>query len=39
MNMLVAGSSQILHQGNWLEPMKVGVRDTGNLMIRKMCPN
>jgi len=32
MNMLVAGSSQILHWGNWLERMKITVRDTGNEM-------
>lgn len=32
MNMLVAGRSQILHQDNWLERMKIDVRDTGNLM-------
>lgn len=32
MNMLVAGSPQILHQGGWLERMKIGGRDTGNLM-------
>jgi hypothetical protein len=33
MNMLVAGSPQILHRGNWLERMKIDVRDTGNLMV------
>jgi hypothetical protein len=32
MNMLVAGSPQILHQGGWLERMNISVRDTGNLM-------
>ena len=32
MNLLVAGSSQILHRGNWLERMKIPVRDTGNEM-------
>lgn len=32
MNMLAAGSPQILHLGNWLERMKIGVHDTGNLM-------
>ena len=32
MNLLVAGSSQILHRGNWLELMKITVRDTGNEM-------
>ena len=30
MNLLVAGSSQILHRSNWLERMKITVRDTGN---------
>ncbi len=33
MNMLVAGSPQILHQSNWLERMKIGAQDTGNLMV------
>jgi uncharacterized damage-inducible protein DinB len=32
MNLLVAGSSQILNQGNWLERLKITVRDTGNEM-------
>jgi len=32
MNLLVAGSSQILHRNNWLERMKVTVHDTGNEM-------
>jgi hypothetical protein len=32
MNLLVAGSSQILHRGNWIERMKITVRDTGNEM-------
>ena len=32
MNLLVAGSSQILHRGNWLERMKITVRNTGNEM-------
>ncbi|MGB6420200.1 MAG: DinB family protein [Anaerolineales bacterium] len=32
MNLLVAGSSQILYRGNWLERMKITVRDTGNEM-------
>lgn len=32
MNLLVAGSPQILQQGNWLAPMKITARDTGNEM-------
>jgi hydroxypyruvate isomerase len=32
MNMLVAGSTQILNQSNWKEKMKISVRDTGNVM-------
>ena len=32
MNLLVAGSSQILYRGNWLERMKITVCDTGNEM-------
>jgi hypothetical protein len=32
MNLLVAGSPQILHCDNWLEEMKITVRDTGNAM-------
>lgn len=32
MNLLVAGSPQIMHQGNWLEQMNIAVRDTGNAM-------
>ncbi len=32
MNMLVAGSPQTLHEGNWYSDMKVFARDTGNLM-------
>lgn len=32
MNLLVAGSSQILHRSNWLERMKMTVCDTGNEM-------
>ena len=35
MNMLVAGTPQILNRGNWLERMKVTVRDTGNEMYEK----
>jgi hypothetical protein len=35
MNLLVAGSSQILHRGNWLERMEVTVCDTGNEMDEK----
>jgi hypothetical protein len=30
MNLLVAGSPQVLHRGSWLERMKVRVSDTGN---------
>lgn len=32
MNLLVAGSSQILNRDNWLQPMRVSVCDTGNGM-------
>jgi hypothetical protein len=32
MNMLVAGSTQILNQDQWFERMKITARDTGNLM-------
>jgi hypothetical protein len=32
MNLLVAGSSQILNRDNWLKSMKVSVCDTGNAM-------
>jgi hypothetical protein len=32
MNLLVAGSPQILNCGNWLEQMKITVCDTGNTM-------
>ncbi len=32
MNMLVAGSPQLLHRENWLERMNVKVRHTGNAM-------
>ncbi len=32
MNMLVAGSPQILRQGNWLERMNITICDTGNAM-------
>ena len=35
MNVLVAGSSQILHWGNWLERMKMTVCDTGNEMAEE----
>ncbi len=30
MNMLVTGTSQILHQGNWLEQMQMSYHHTGN---------
>jgi hypothetical protein len=36
MNILVAGSSQVLHQNSWLRRMKVSVRDTGNAMNEKI---
>ena len=39
MNMLVAGTPQILNRGNWLERMKVTVRDTGNEMYEKGVVN
>ena len=32
MNMLVAGTAQILHRDNWLKKMKVTYQDTGNAM-------
>ena len=32
MNLLVAGSPQILHRDGWLEPMKTTACDTGNTM-------
>jgi len=32
MNLLVAGSPQLLQRDHWLERMKVNVRDTGNVM-------
>ena len=32
MNLLVAGSPQVLNRENWLERIKVAVRDTGNAM-------
>jgi hypothetical protein len=32
LNLLVAGSPQILHRDRWLEQMKVTIRDTGNAM-------
>jgi hypothetical protein len=35
MNLLVAGSPQILHQDNWLERMKMTVENTGNGMHPK----
>jgi len=35
MNLLVAGSPQILHRDNWLEQMKITVRDTGNALDEK----
>jgi len=35
MNLLVAGSPQVLRRGNWLEKMKITVCDTGNAMDKK----
>ncbi len=35
LNLLVAGSPQILRQGNWLKRMKITVCDTGNAMDEK----
>ncbi len=32
MNLLVAGGPQVAQRGNWLERMKITVRDTGNAM-------
>jgi hypothetical protein len=32
MNLLIAGSPQILHRDNWLEQMQITVCDTGNAM-------
>lgn len=34
MNLLVAGSPQVLYRDDWLERMKIAVRDTGNEMDR-----
>jgi len=39
MNLLVAGSPQILHQDNWFERMKVAACDTGNAMDEKDLAN
>lgn len=39
MNLLVAGSPQILHQDNWLGWMKVTARDTGNGMDEEGVAN
>ncbi|MCK4899059.1 MAG: hypothetical protein KAS38_09795, partial [Anaerolineales bacterium] len=39
MNMLVAGSPQILEQSNWSERMKIVVRDTGNAMSEEGVAN
>jgi hypothetical protein len=39
MNLLVAGSPQILNQGRWLERMKITVRDTGNAMDKAGIAN
>jgi len=35
MNLLVAGSPQVLHQDHWLERMKITAQDTGNAMSRE----
>jgi len=35
MNLLVAGSPQILHRDGWLGRMKITIRDTGNAMDEK----
>ncbi len=35
MNLLVAGSPQILHRDNWLGRMRITIRDTGNAMDEK----
>jgi len=32
MNLLVAGTPQVLHQGNWLARLGIAARDTGNTM-------
>ena len=34
MNLLVAGSPQVLIQKNWLERLKITIRNTGNLMSK-----
>jgi hypothetical protein len=39
MNLLVAGSPQLLHQDNWLKRMNVTVSDTGNTMCKKSVAN
>jgi len=35
MNLLVAGSPQVLHRDHWLEQMKITAQDTGNAMSRE----
>lgn len=35
MNLLAAGSPQVLLDGNWLEPMKISALDTGNAMTHE----
>jgi hypothetical protein len=35
MNLLVASSPQIFNQDNWLEQMKISIRDTGNAMSKE----
>jgi|BarGraNGADG00211_3_1021988.scaffolds.fasta_scaffold13553_2 uncharacterized damage-inducible protein DinB len=39
MNLLVAGSPQILHRDNWLEKMKITECDTGNAMDEEGVAN
>ena len=35
MNLLVAGESQVLHEGDWMMQMKTSQKDTGNAMTRE----
>jgi hypothetical protein len=35
MNLLMAGSPQVLHRDRWLEQMKITAQDTGNAMSRE----
>ena len=39
MNLLVAGSPQVLYRENWLEQMNITVYDTGNKMDKEDIVN